>query len=231
MGDIAVPFFTSTPATPPPWPGIVVVMEGNGISPQLLRVCERLAARGLRDRRARPLLALRRQRPDKTDGALRRTCSTPTAAPTSSVRRLAARDRRDEGRHHRLLHGRRLHVPRRDVGRRRRRRPVLRRRHRAAPRRPRSARCSRSSAATTNGSRATEIAKVEAAPPRRRRRLRRRRARLHARRLRQLPRDRRARRVDSACSRSSRNTYRSTDGDTAHSARPASRCRCSASAP
>ena len=46
MPDIAVPFFTAVPATPPPWPGIVVVMEGNGISPQLLRVCERLAHEG-----------------------------------------------------------------------------------------------------------------------------------------------------------------------------------------
>jgi carboxymethylenebutenolidase len=46
MVDIAVPFFTSVPAAPPPWPGVVVVMEGNGISPQLLRVCERLAAEG-----------------------------------------------------------------------------------------------------------------------------------------------------------------------------------------
>jgi carboxymethylenebutenolidase len=46
MPDIAVPFFTSVPAAPPPWPGLVVVMEGNGISPQLLRVCERLAAEG-----------------------------------------------------------------------------------------------------------------------------------------------------------------------------------------
>src|SRR6516225_1505239 len=46
MGDIAVPFFMSTPAAPPPWPGVIVVMEGNGISPQLLRVCERLAAAG-----------------------------------------------------------------------------------------------------------------------------------------------------------------------------------------
>ena len=57
-----------------------------------------------------------------------------------------------------------------------------------------------------------QIAQVEAAPSRRRRRLRRRGTRLHARRLRQLPRDRRARRVDSACSPSSPNTYRSSDG-------------------
>ena len=46
MGDIAVPFFMSTPAAPPPWPGVVVAMEGNGLSQQLLRVCERLAAEG-----------------------------------------------------------------------------------------------------------------------------------------------------------------------------------------
>ena len=46
MPAIAVPFFTSVPAAPPPWPGIVVVMEGNGISPQLLRVCQRLAHEG-----------------------------------------------------------------------------------------------------------------------------------------------------------------------------------------
>jgi len=44
--DIAVPFFCSLPASPPPWPGVVVVMEGLGITPQLLRVCQRLAAQG-----------------------------------------------------------------------------------------------------------------------------------------------------------------------------------------
>ena len=46
MADIAVPFFIALPAAPPPWPGIVVVMEGDGMKPQLLRVCERLAAEG-----------------------------------------------------------------------------------------------------------------------------------------------------------------------------------------
>jgi carboxymethylenebutenolidase len=46
MADIAVPFFVAQPAAPPPWPGIVVVMEGDGMKPQLLRVCERLAAEG-----------------------------------------------------------------------------------------------------------------------------------------------------------------------------------------
>ena len=43
---IAVPYFCSLPAAPPPWPGVVVVMEGMGVTPQLLRVCERLAAEG-----------------------------------------------------------------------------------------------------------------------------------------------------------------------------------------
>lgn len=43
---IPVPFFYARPASNPPWPGIVVLMEGNGMSPQLLRVCERLAAAG-----------------------------------------------------------------------------------------------------------------------------------------------------------------------------------------
>ncbi len=46
MLDIAVPYFVALPATAPPWPGIVVVMEGGGISAQLLRVCERLADEG-----------------------------------------------------------------------------------------------------------------------------------------------------------------------------------------
>jgi carboxymethylenebutenolidase len=46
MNDIAVPFFVSLPASAPPWPGVVVVMEGDGMKPQLLRVCERLAAEG-----------------------------------------------------------------------------------------------------------------------------------------------------------------------------------------
>ncbi len=41
-----VPYFYAAPAGEPPWPGVVVVMEGNGISPQLLRVCQRLAAEG-----------------------------------------------------------------------------------------------------------------------------------------------------------------------------------------
>lgn len=46
MTEIALPYFVSLPAAPPPWPGVVVLHEGNGISPQLLRLCERLAADG-----------------------------------------------------------------------------------------------------------------------------------------------------------------------------------------
>ena len=46
MPEIAVPFFCSLPASPPPWPGVVVVMEGMGVTPQLLRVCERFAQEG-----------------------------------------------------------------------------------------------------------------------------------------------------------------------------------------
>jgi carboxymethylenebutenolidase len=44
--DIAVPYFLARPAADPPWPGAVVVPEGNGMSPQLLRVCQRLAREG-----------------------------------------------------------------------------------------------------------------------------------------------------------------------------------------
>jgi carboxymethylenebutenolidase len=44
--EIALPYFLAVPATEPPWPGVVVIHEGNGISAQLLRVCQRLAAEG-----------------------------------------------------------------------------------------------------------------------------------------------------------------------------------------
>lgn len=46
MADISLPFFVATPVAPPPWPGVVVIHEGNGMSPQLLRVCQRLAGVG-----------------------------------------------------------------------------------------------------------------------------------------------------------------------------------------
>ncbi|MDR3650495.1 MAG: dienelactone hydrolase family protein [Acidimicrobiales bacterium] len=46
MTEIALPYFLALPAAAPPWPGVVVLHEGNGISPQLLRVCQRLAGEG-----------------------------------------------------------------------------------------------------------------------------------------------------------------------------------------
>ncbi len=46
MPEISVPFFLALPKSEPPWPGVVVIMEGMGITAQLLRVCERLADEG-----------------------------------------------------------------------------------------------------------------------------------------------------------------------------------------
>ncbi|HEX4492042.1 MAG TPA: dienelactone hydrolase family protein [Acidimicrobiia bacterium] len=46
MTDLALPYFLARPAVDPPWPGVVVIHEGNGISAQLLRVCQRLATAG-----------------------------------------------------------------------------------------------------------------------------------------------------------------------------------------
>jgi len=46
MTDIALPYFVARPTGQRPGPGVVIIHEGNGISPQLLRVCQRLAAAG-----------------------------------------------------------------------------------------------------------------------------------------------------------------------------------------
>ena len=46
MTDIALPYFLARPADEAPAPGVVVIHEGNGISTQLLRVCQRLAGEG-----------------------------------------------------------------------------------------------------------------------------------------------------------------------------------------
>jgi carboxymethylenebutenolidase len=46
MVDIDVPAFIARPTAPPPWPGVIVVHEGNGITPQLLRFAQRLAHEG-----------------------------------------------------------------------------------------------------------------------------------------------------------------------------------------
>ncbi|HXQ76520.1 MAG TPA: dienelactone hydrolase family protein [Acidimicrobiales bacterium] len=46
MSDIDLPYFVARPAGGEPGPGVVVIHEGNGISSQLLRVCQRLAHQG-----------------------------------------------------------------------------------------------------------------------------------------------------------------------------------------
>jgi carboxymethylenebutenolidase len=46
MSEISLPYFLALPEASGPWPGVVVIHEGGGISPQLLRVCERLAGEG-----------------------------------------------------------------------------------------------------------------------------------------------------------------------------------------
>jgi len=46
MTLVAVPYFLARPTTEPPWPGVVVCLEGYGMDQWLLRVCERLAAEG-----------------------------------------------------------------------------------------------------------------------------------------------------------------------------------------
>jgi carboxymethylenebutenolidase len=44
--ELALPFFLAHPAGDGPWPGVVVIHEGGGITPQLLRFCQRLATEG-----------------------------------------------------------------------------------------------------------------------------------------------------------------------------------------
>lgn len=46
MTDISLPYFFARPAGDQPGPGVVVIHEGNGISSQLLRLCQRLAHEG-----------------------------------------------------------------------------------------------------------------------------------------------------------------------------------------
>jgi carboxymethylenebutenolidase len=46
MAPITLPYFLSLPDAEGPWPGVVVIHEGGGISPQLLRVCQRFAGEG-----------------------------------------------------------------------------------------------------------------------------------------------------------------------------------------
>ena len=46
MMNLATPRFRTHPVGAGPWPGVLVVHEGNGMSPQLLRFCERLTREG-----------------------------------------------------------------------------------------------------------------------------------------------------------------------------------------
>jgi carboxymethylenebutenolidase len=46
VAAISPPYFLAQPEGPGPWPGLVVLHEGGGITPQLLRVCQRYAAEG-----------------------------------------------------------------------------------------------------------------------------------------------------------------------------------------
>src|ERR1700722_599756 len=46
MSEISLPYFLALPEASGPWPGVVVIHEGGGITSQLLRVCERLAGEG-----------------------------------------------------------------------------------------------------------------------------------------------------------------------------------------
>ena len=46
MPPVAVPYFLARPSAEPPWPGVVVCLEGYGMDQWLLRVCERLATEG-----------------------------------------------------------------------------------------------------------------------------------------------------------------------------------------
>jgi carboxymethylenebutenolidase len=46
MAPIELPYFLAVPQSSSPWPGVVVIHEGGGISPQLLRLCQRLAGEG-----------------------------------------------------------------------------------------------------------------------------------------------------------------------------------------
>ena len=83
MPEITLPYFLARPAGDGPWPGVVVVQEANGISTQLLRFCQRLAA-GIRHPRARPVLP---------NGRLR-GCQVHRARPQDEARGDTAGPRR-----------------------------------------------------------------------------------------------------------------------------------------
>ena len=118
MAAIQLPYYLSLPSAEPPFPGVLVVHEGNGMSAQLLRFCERLAAEGYAA--CAPDFFFRSGGPEAADFAELIGSITPDAAegrPRHRHRAPAGR-RRVVDRRHRLLHGRLVHVPRRTLGRR-----------------------------------------------------------------------------------------------------------------
>jgi carboxymethylenebutenolidase len=46
LTGLSLPYFVALPSDPGPWPGLVVIHEANGITAQLLRMCERFANEG-----------------------------------------------------------------------------------------------------------------------------------------------------------------------------------------
>ena len=110
MPPIALPYFLSLPEYRAPGPGIVVIHEGGGISPQLLRLLPALGRGRLRGHRPGPLLPERGHR----GGRLRDVDGRPGARGDPrghrGVGRHAASSRVRADRRHGLLHGREVHV-------------------------------------------------------------------------------------------------------------------------
>ena len=189
-----LPAFTVAPAADAHrrGPGVIVVHEGNGMSAQLLRFSERLADEGYRV--IAPDFFSRSHDVDPTDFGAVIGSITPAnlKGDFAAAADHAPGRRRDVDRRHRLLHGRVVHLPRRDVGRRPRGVAAVPfygggiARELGDPR----ARRSCSSAATTRTSRWPTSRRcrrtTHPTPGRRGHRVPRRRPRLHARRLGEL---------------------------------------------
>jgi carboxymethylenebutenolidase len=75
MTELGLPMLTVTPADTAPHPGVVVIHEGHGITPQMIRCCERLAREGYVV--VLPDLFFRKGGPDLGDFALMGGSVTP----------------------------------------------------------------------------------------------------------------------------------------------------------
>ena len=140
MPEIQLPYYLSLPAADPPFPGVLVVHEGGGISAQLLRISERLAAEGYAV--CAPDFFFRSGGPEAADFMELIGSITPEQLKGDLATGIG--HLRDAGayvdRRHRLLHGRLVHVPGGAVGKGPRRasgRAVLRRWDRPRDRRSR----------------------------------------------------------------------------------------------